>query len=162
MSGQLENYRIREADTDDALAISRLIVPLTEQYILPDVSPDARQGLLNSMSEQGLQKLMSDGCRYHLAEMDAQTIAVIGLYRHSHLYHLFVAAEFQRRGIARRLWEVVLNQCIEAGAGDAISVNAAPTARRFYERLGFKSRGDARQRNGITTLPMVYAINTRK
>ena len=70
-----------------------------------------------------------------------------------HLFHLFVAERFQRRGWARQLWLHALSQ---AHQGTRMTVNATLFARGFYERMGFIATGPLVQTHGIAFVPMVH------
>jgi GNAT superfamily N-acetyltransferase len=57
------------------------------------------------------------------------------------LYHLFVDRRWQRRGIARRLWEAGRAAALASGASGSFTVNASNYALPFYEALGFVRSG---------------------
>jgi GNAT superfamily N-acetyltransferase len=151
-----DKLSIHLADNTDAAAISELILPLAERYVVHEFRPQARQALLESMGTGGITKLMADGCVYHLARRDGRVVGAVGILDCRHLYHLFVAEEYQHQGIARRLWHVAMQKCLTSGASGEFSVNASRYALPFYQKLGFVARAEAQERNGIITIPMVY------
>ena len=53
------------------------------------------------------------------------------------MFHLFVDRRWQRRGIARRLWETGRVAERAGGHAGAFTVNASNHAVPFYEMLGF-------------------------
>jgi ribosomal protein S18 acetylase RimI-like enzyme len=146
---------IRLAGPDDVQAISALIYGLTEKYVVTDFPARAGAALLVSMLPEGIRKHMLNGCRYHVAELDANIIGVIGVKDNKHLYHLFVAEEHQRRGIARRLWRSAEAACRAAGHAAEFSVNSSLRAQAMYEKLGFVAQSTSRTRDGVVTIPMV-------
>ncbi len=95
--------RIREATVDDAAAISRLIRPLAEKFIAADFSPAGARNLLASLEPDAVAGYFESGYEYHVAEQDGLLVGVVAVRDNSHLYHLFVAEQFQRRAVARRL-----------------------------------------------------------
>ena len=151
------DMKIRAAGISDAPSISKLIIPLSEHYILHEFPPQARQALLASMSPDGIAKLMESGCAYHLAEMDHRVVGVVAIKECSHLYHLFVDEAHQRRGIARQLWTTAMQVCLDGGASGEFSVNSSRYAQSVYERLGFIVRSAAQGRNGVVSIPMIFS-----
>jgi len=69
----------------------------------------------------------------------------------SHLFHLFVAQPFQRRGVARALWDHARGDAV------AFTVNSSPYAIPAYEAMGFRCDGPLACHNGVTFQPMRYA-----
>jgi GNAT superfamily N-acetyltransferase len=51
---------------------------------------------------------------------------------------LFVDAAYQRRGIARALWEVALARALQPGHPGVFTVNASNVAVPLYASLGFE------------------------
>jgi ribosomal protein S18 acetylase RimI-like enzyme len=95
------------------------------------------------------------GFRYHVAESNGRVVGFVGVRDNRHLYHLFVAHDFQRQGIARRLWTIAREQCIAAGNPGTFSVNSSNGAVAVYERLGFVRSGPMKNDDGVLYNPMV-------
>jgi len=78
---------------------------------------------------------------------------------HHHVSLLFVAPEFQRRGIAKELLRQALQICRANAPGlSEISVNSSSYAAPIYEKLGFRRAGERQVRNGIGFIPMVLKL----
>lgn len=60
------------------------------------------------MTPDSIERYMQTGYRYHVAEMDAKLVGVIGIRDNVHLYHLFVAERYQRQGLAKKLWQFAM------------------------------------------------------
>lgn len=146
--------RIRLATPADAEAISALIRGVSHFFTLrPDgagaeafletVSPDAVRGYLSSPDYA-----------YRVAEEDGAIIGVVAVRENRHLYHLFVAPDGQRRGLARRLWTEAMEAALRAGNPGAFTVNASVYAVPVYERFGFVATGPRVEANGIAFVPM--------
>ena len=148
---------IRPASTDDVVAISALLYSLTEKFVAAEFPARAAKALLVSMLPVGIHKLMQSGCRYHVAESDGRIIGVICMKDNKHLYHLFVAADQQRKGVARNLLQTAMAACREAGYAGEFSVNSAVSTQKVYEKLGFVAQPVKRTREGMITIPMVLA-----
>ena len=70
----------------------------------------------------------------------------------SHIALFFVAGEYQRLGIGRKLWETVL----ENSESEIITVNSSLYAKNIYLKLGFKQKSDTQEKDGIRFIPMEY------
>ncbi len=77
----------------------------------------------------------------------------------SHISLLFVKKEHHRKGIARKLFETVIEECKNQGNTDKITVNSSPYAVEVYHRLGFVDTAIEKTIKGITFTPMAYMLN---
>lgn len=147
---------IRRAKTEDAAAISRLICRLTEQHITPGCSAEGGQHLLGTMTPAAVEQRLASGDRHHVAIHHGTLVGVIVTRADKHLYHLFVADAFQRRGLAKRLWAVASQACLESGGSGQFSVNSARSAVGFYRKLGFAEAGPPAEERGVVSVPMIW------
>jgi len=69
-----------------------------------------------------------------------------------------VNTQCHRRGIARKLFETVINYKSIAGEHTAVTVNSSPYAVEIYRRLGFEPTDTEQTVNGIRFIPMKCAI----
>ena len=146
--------KIREATYQDSTAISALAIALSKKYITPEFPASVAQSFLSSLTPEVIENNMRNGLRYHVAESKNQIIGLIGIKHESHLYHLFVNEAYQKRGIARQLWHIARDTCIAVGNNDGFTVNSSRYAQEFYEKLGFVTRSDPVERNGVVAIPM--------
>jgi len=149
---------ISKATVADAKAISELIIPLVRKYILPTCSGDGVNILLGSMNVQSITGYIESGCNYYKAMEQGEVVAVVGVRDNAHLYHLFVKEEYQGRGLAIELWELVKDECITKGNRGTFTVNSAVSAAGLYRKLGFIDQSDTRERGGIKDIPMLLTI----
>jgi GNAT superfamily N-acetyltransferase len=152
------NLHIREATTTDAVNISRLLVALSEKYIAFEFTPQGVDSLLTEMSPDAIENFIQSGYRYHVAELDENLAGVVAVRDNSHLYHLFVAEEYQRKGIARELWQVALGTCLTNGNVGEFTVNSSKFAVPVYEKLGFVVESGPAEKNGVVFIPMNLKI----
>lgn len=68
----------------------------------------------------------------------------------THIALLFVNGGFQKIGVGKRLVEEMTARC----PAEKITVNAAPSAAKFYSRLGFVAVDTEQERDGIRYIPM--------
>ena len=148
------SFVLRDGRPGDAAAISALVTELSERWIVPDCTRDGAAILLASMAADATaERLRGDGYRYVVAELDARLVGVAALRRPSHLYHLFVLEQAQRRGVARALWERVR---VHADPSGPVTVNASRVAVPVYLRLGFGPAGTEQFERGIRSTPMQW------
>ncbi len=83
-----------------------------------------------------------------------QLAGVVAVRHTTHLFHLFVAPRFQRRGIAWQLWELAEGVAVAAGNTQGFTVSATRVAVPVYQRFGFVATGPVVEKNGIAYVPM--------
>lgn len=152
---------IRPAATVDAARISELVSQLAEEFIAHEFSAEGRANLLGSMTPAAIERLLESGYRYFVAEAGNTLAGVVATRDDRHLYHLFVANEFQRQGLARRLWEAAQHSCVASAGTTEFTVNASRYAVAAYERLGFVVVGEQQATNGVISVPMKLSIAER-
>ncbi|MDI9240325.1 GNAT family N-acetyltransferase [Lysobacter sp. LF1] len=150
---QPDPIALRPAMPGDAAAISVLVRGLARRWIVPDCSEEGAAALLESMSEEKTRERLQEGYRYVVAERGDRIVGVAALRLPSHLYHLFVAEEAQRLGVARRLWESVREHADPAAP---VTVNASRHARAVYDRFGFVEVQPEQLDRGILRTPMIW------
>ena len=70
----------------------------------------------------------ASGFDWLVAEDGGRLAGVVATRDDSHLYHLFVAREHHRRGVARRLWETARDRCVKRAGTRRFTVNASTFA----------------------------------
>jgi GNAT superfamily N-acetyltransferase len=146
--------QIQLASPSEAPAISALISALAPFCTL---SPDGAgaEGFFDSISPEAIAGYIgAPNFRYRSAWVDGQLAAVVAMRDNTHLYHLFVAAPFHRRGIARQLWELARREAVERGNPGRFTVNSTVFAVPMYESFGFRCAGARQEANGIAFVPM--------
>lgn len=150
---------IREAKQEDSESISKLICQLSAKYIAHELTSEGRETLMNSMVPAAIKKCIQSGFRYHVAEVENQIVGVVGVKDNSHLYHLFVAENYQRQGIALRLWKIACQACLDEGNPGEFTVNSSKYAEDIYKCLGFVVQSGLQDKNGVIYIPMKLTIN---
>ena len=154
----ISNLEIRRAKTKDASEIGELIRVLSEKFITQEFDPEARRHFLTSNDGNSVKRNIKSGFSYHVATHLGKIIGAVGLRERSHLYHLFVAEDYQGAGIARMLWEKALSESIESGNTKTLTVNSSNNAIGFYKKLGFNRTGPMIEKDGIQYNPMEYRV----
>jgi len=145
---------IREATAEDADSISALCCELSAKFITHEFTAVGVTHLLASMQSESIEKYIRSGFKYHVAVIDNQVVGVVGIRDNSHLYHLFVAEKYQRKGIAKKLWQLAMDACLSRGSTGEFTVNSSEYARGVYEQLGFIALSGPEEKNGVVYIPM--------
>jgi len=149
---------IRVATVADAERISRLLSALAEGFIVREFTPAGRAYFLAQLDGAAMHRRLADAdYRFYVAERRAELAGVAAVRGPGHLYYLFVAKRFQRTGLARRLWQRVVEQRAPGGLR-RFTVNASHYAVAGYRRLGFRRRGPQREINGVRFYPMAIRV----
>ncbi|MEO4048018.1 GNAT family N-acetyltransferase [Pseudomonas sp. CAU 1711] len=141
---------IRSATIDDAPRIAELVRSLSHHYL------DNPQGKLpdwfcQTLSLQAFrQRAASGDYAAFVFARDGVIAGYLAMRGDSHLYHLFVHADQQRRGIARQLWQHALVR----SQAECITLRSSLCAVAVYRRFGFSSTGPRGNRDGISFQPM--------
>ena len=152
--------RLREMNDADIGPVARLLEVLAREYFLGACSPEQASTFVRDNDAAALRRLVAEGYVYHVAEMDGQLAGFIAVRERRHVYHLFVAAQCQRRGIGRALWEHARAAAMAAGAEGVFTVNASNYAVPMYESLGFVRAAPMQCKNGLEFNPMVFGQST--
>jgi len=153
---------IRIADVSDDERIAALINPLAEKFILCDFAAAGRVRFLSDHTPAAIAERLRKGFRYRVAICEGELVGVVGVRDNAHLFHLFVAEAFQHRGLAHRLWEGIMVECLRAGNPGVFTVNSSRFAVPVYERFGFTGTGPEQNVGGVLFLPMRLDISARQ
>lgn len=139
MHPTIRQFTDADADADVAPAAA-LLRRAALDFILHESTPDGAREFLAKNDAAGLRANIAAGFVYQAALVDGALAGFIGLRDRSHVFHLFVGENWQRRGIARKLWETARAVALDAGGAahpGVFTVNASNHALPFYESLGF-------------------------
>lgn len=151
-----------EADVAPAAALLRRAAL---DFILHESTLEGACDFLARHGEDGLRANLAAGFVCHAALVDGELAGFIGVRERSHVFHLFVGARWQRRGIARRLWETARAVALDPASAPigapaqpgVFTVNASNHALPFYASLGFV-RTAPMQVAAVLYNPMRFAV----
>ena len=150
--------QIRPAADTDAPAIADLIASLAHLFL---ASPDGAGSVpfLDSITPPALAAFMVRAdVVYLVGERNGELCGAVGVVcdrrKPPHLHHLFVAPQFQGRGIGGQLWLAARRATWTGKATGAFTVNASLSAVAVYRRFGFETVGKVAQANGLIFQPM--------
>ena len=101
--------------------------------------------------------ILSDRYDYLIAEVEDELAGFIAMQDKTHLFHLFVSPQYQRRGLARELWRRARDAAGPHDVAREFTVNSSLLAVPVYERFGFERVSAPVQRHGISFIRMRYA-----
>jgi len=108
-----------------------------------------------------ISRYMQTGYKYHVAEIGDLLAGVVAIRDNTHLYHLFVAEQFQHKGIAKELWRTAMKRSLREGNTGEFTVNSSANARGVYQRLGFVAVSGPQEKNGVVFYPMKLQVTDR-
>jgi GNAT superfamily N-acetyltransferase len=150
-------FEFRTGTTGDAQAISTLVRQLSSGFLAEPDGNGADAFWTSVAAPAQADRLASKNHDYQLVFKGRELVGVIGIRDHSHIFHLFVSRPCQGRGLARALWEQMLNRHARQSPG-FWTVNASPDAVPVYEKFGFACAGQMQVMSGVMFLPMKLAV----
>jgi ribosomal protein S18 acetylase RimI-like enzyme len=151
----LEAVAIRTLEQTDIPAVAALLECLARKSITAEFSAIAENKLLRANDATAISSFVENGFRYHVAHAGGVFVGFVGVRNNSHLYHLFVAEEAQRNGVARSLWNVAKAACRAAGNTGRFTVNSSNNAIAVYKSFGFVRTAPTQDSEGVLYNPMV-------
>jgi ribosomal protein S18 acetylase RimI-like enzyme len=150
---------IRPLVNADIPAVAALLRMLAREYIVHESTPEGAATFLAENDELGIREFVTRGHAYHVALVDGALAGFVAVRDNSHLFHLFVARDYHRRGIGRALWEVARAQAIARGGDGVFTVNSSNYAVSVYEAFGFVRVGPTQCQKGLYFNPMRLAVD---
>jgi len=150
---------IRPLDNADIPAVAALFQILARGYIVYESPPEGAANFLAENNEMGIRGFIARGHAYHVAVVDGAITGFVAVRDNSHLFHLFVARDYQRQGIARQLWQTAYADAIARGGDGAFTVNSSNHAVPVYESFGFVRVGPTQFAKGLYYNPMRLAVD---
>lgn len=147
--------KIRPGVPGDSARVAELIASFQPQLTLEPSGVGAEQYLASVSEDSERAYLGSHRYAYIVAEHGRVLAGFIAVRDRSHVFHLFVATQYQGLGLARRLWSAVTDGL--ASSDDlppVFTVNASLNAIPVYECFGFEAAGPSVRAHGIAFQPM--------
>lgn len=124
------------------------------KFEAPEYTQEGADHFLEFISGEQLYKMFLCGeFKVMVAKERGRIVGMAALRAGCHVSLLFVDEKFHGMGIGRKL-VAALQQTYLAEGCVQLTVNAAPYAIGFYEKLGFIKTDDMKTADGITYLPM--------
>ena len=158
-SFQLEYREIKQEELPETLNLVRKVF---DEFEAPYYSEEGIASFykfidINNMSEQ-----YSNGSLYFYGcFVNDIIVGMIAIKDFIHISLLFVDKQYHKQGIARSLFNNIIQICKEKNPSlKTITVNSSPYAVEFYHKLGFSNVSSEQVVDGIKFTPM--ELNLRK
>jgi len=144
---------IKSSEIIDLKELSNLVLNSFNKYVAPDYSQEGQNSFYGFFSEgKMLEKTLENGDFIFLAKEDNKTVGILTTRGKTHISLLFVDENYHGKGIAKKLF----NTLLEDTEPKKITVNSSPFAEKIYEKLGFCKTSEMQEKDGIKSVPMVF------
>lgn len=152
---------IKEVGSKDLRQALDLVNDVFTEFVAVDYSEQGKNtfvSYLENKYEEVASDLFSGHKKMWAYYKDGKILGVISTRDNSHISLMFVDKEYHKKGIARQLFNVVLECLKKDKEVTQITVNSSPYAVKVYERLGFVRTGEKQEKDGIIFIPMIRAV----
>ena len=153
-------YEIRKLDVADLQNALHLVWEVFLEFEAPEYSEEGIQEFKDFIYYESIkEKLLKSELLMWGGFIGNKLVGVIATYP-CHICLLFVDKAYHKQGIARSLFDEVLDYYKTNTAHSEITVNSSPYAVATYHRLGFIDTNSEQTVNGIRFVPMKREINS--
>jgi len=146
-----EKYTFDEISHDKLYETLELVRDVFMEFEAPDYSDEGIEEFLRFLDPVEITDMLAEyKLRIWICEYNSKVVGMIAA-REEHINLLFVSGEHHRRGIARRLLEIMTDYY----KPPVITVNSSPYAVEAYRSMGFTETGPEQEVYGIRFIPMV-------
>jgi len=149
-----DKYTFNEISHDKLYETLELVRDVFMEFEAPDYSDEGIEEFLRFLDPVEITDMLEEyKLRIWICEYNNKVVGMIAA-REEHINLLFVGGEHHRRGIARRLLEIMTDYY----KPPVITVNSSPYAVEAYRRMGFTETGPEQEVCGIRFIPMVREL----
>lgn len=134
---------------------SQLIEQVSNKYTLDDFTERGYQNFKSKVLNEGMVKNLEDGFMYWGAFEEEVMVGLIAIKLPAHLYNLFVHTDYQKKGIATRLWQHMLSHLNP----ESLTLFSSSHAIGLYQKLGFEKSGEKIDNDEIICYPMLWKMS---
>ncbi|MCW2306783.1 GNAT family N-acetyltransferase [Rhodobium gokarnense] len=151
----------RQMERGQEPVVFSLIQRVFDACVAPHYSPSGVARFYAQVSETSLREKAEDPVGgVFVAAKGAVLVGMVALARGHHIALLFVAPEYQGKGIGRALVALAAERCREIDRhGKTMTVNASPNSVPFYEKADFVPASGERDDNGLRFTPMTKPMS---
>ncbi len=147
--------RIEKFQNGQEKQISRLIKQVYDEFVSPDYSTEGNQFFYDWIDPLKIAERQKGQRNILVALSGPEMVGVIEIRNNNTVSLLFVDKEYQRQGIAKRLFNEALKDCVQRNPTlKKVFVHASPFSIPIYKKLGFQETAPIQIENGIKYLPM--------
>lgn len=149
--------KLQKSDIKDALELIWLVF---QEFEAPDYSEQGVETFKDFISYDSIIEMVDKGELIFWGFFTCHNLTgVIAIRGISHISMFFVKKEYQRQGIARKLFQTVVEHCQTDDSINNITVNSSPYAVEVYHHLGFKDANTEQTVNGMRFTSMEYPMS---
>lgn len=145
---------IRRLHATDLEQASAVCMASFMEAVAPSLSPEGIATFTGIVSVEGMASRFSDENDRFVFEADGRVVGVAELMGGQHVATLFVAPEYQGRGVGRALMDALL-ACARSGV---VTVRASLGSVGAYQCFGFQLSGPVGEYAGLVYQPMERAV----
>lgn len=155
----MTDFCYRLMTSDDAEAVSLLVLASFEEYIAPEYTPLGVEAFRKFAAADALCERAGEDHFVVVATLGGSMVGMIEFRHSDHVSLLFVDKAFHRQGLARILLDQGLAEARKRKpVVERVTVNSTRYGVPAYERLGFLQTGPERAVNGIVFIPMAMRL----
>jgi GNAT superfamily N-acetyltransferase len=128
-----------------------------EQFVFPTFSEEGKKTFSEHLKKDIEAGFLNPEFDFYGIRSHGILIGYVALKKKSHIFHLCVIPNEQKRGIGKMLLEYVEKKSKKAGSSQ-LTVNASLNAIPFYQKCGFETNSAIQERSGIRFQPMEKVI----
>ena len=153
---------IKEITKENLKQALVLVNEVFSEFVAVDYSEQGRntfEEYLKTKYDEVMSDLQTGNKKIWACFQNDEIIGVIATRDKTHIALMFVGKRYHRKGIARQMFQTVLNEVRRQQPNAAqITVNSSPFAVPVYERLGFVQTAEQQEKDGIIFVPMCYNL----
>lgn len=144
-------------------ALSDFVLGVFGEFVAPLYSREGQREFAAFVNPDLFRRRAQSGYFVLVAVAGDEIVGMLEMREHEHISLLFVDGRLHGQGIGRELLRRALAEVRQRRPGvREVTVNSAPGAVSFYERLGFRATGPEMTVNGIIFTPMAKSLATRE
>ncbi|MDR3644004.1 MAG: GNAT family N-acetyltransferase [Clostridia bacterium] len=153
----LTNFDVKEIKPEHLHAALGLVWKVFSEFEAPEYSDEGIQEFKSFIEFESVKKMYEQRELLLWGCFDREKIiGVIATRKPCHISLLFVDRNFHRQGVARMLFNTVLDYYQNTTECRKISVHSSPYAAEVYHKFGFHDMQPEQTTNGIRFIPMEF------
>ena len=150
-------YKIEELKLKNLEEAIRVIEITFLKFEAPDYSKEGVENFFKFANYETIKEKLNRNMKMYVAKVKGKIVGVIGYRDNSHINLLFVLEEYQHNGIAKALYNLVMDNCKNVDT-KRVTVNSSPYAHNVYLKFGFTDANKMQEIDGIKFYPMYKEI----
>lgn len=150
-------YKIEELKLENLEEAISVIETTFLKFEASEYSKEGVENFFKFVNYQTIKEKLNENMKMFVAKVNEKIVGIIGYRDNSHINLLFVLEEYQHNGIARALYNLVIENCENVGT-KKVTVNSSPYAHNVYLKFGFVDDNQMQEVDGMKFFPMSKEI----